>query len=927
MGLSPIMVGRTGPLGRLLALFGDPRRDERPAVALVSGEGGVGKTRLLQELIGAVPAGTVVLSGAAEPGSLGRPYELVTGLLPEAAARAASGDAPADVAAAVADRIGGSPAVVVFEDLHWADSESVAVFERLAASALPATLLVGTARTEELTRRLPAGEMLERLERRQFVSHVRLERLSRLEVGTFLASVYGKVPPSGTVAALHQRTGGNPFFLEELLNVAGEVDPAELEHQPLPWSLAELVSAQLDGLSAEERCVVEAAAVLGRRADFDLVVAVTGMSEPELIGHLRGLVRRGLLVEECDDEFSFRHALGRDAVEGQLLGRERRRLHESALTALRATCPTDYAGLARHAGGAGRYEEVVALGRVGVEHYLRRGSTYQALQLATDALGEAPDDAELLGGAARAAWLVGLYDEALVHAERWRRVARTPAERAAAIQAAARQYHELEREADLWRAFEELRALAAELEPGEERALVLAHLAQLLMLRQRSEEAVEWAERAIAAADAVGAAGVRAQALVERASAMASIPDRAAEGHGALEAAIAAAEAVEDWVLVARGLNNLQMWVPVEAPDGRELTERLRAAAERAGFDTMGQANHRLRQAEFEVAQGNQAEARRLVREVSDLAPSGVTEGKLRWCKALEALLALEAGEPGEARRILATAQRIPPDDRPWFGLLQLALAGRRGDRPGAEAAVAALHAVLDEHHAHPGNAEDVFVIVEAVHAVGLPTAAARDLVARWPVSAAFGDAWRPLLEGAVAAAEDRPDDVVALLGGPDGLAAASPDEAGGRAVLLSAVRQAALHGSLARSLAASGRRGPALAAARRGRELLERWPGWRRDELDALIRRLEGPAGAGASTGERGDGEVELTAREREVAALLAEGVTNAELARRLFISPKTAAVHVSNILMKLGMSTRAEVAAWAVRSGLADGPADRPA
>ena len=61
------------------------------------------------------------------------------------------------------------------------------------------------------------------------------------------------------------------------------------------------------------------------------------------------------------------------------------------------------------------------------------------------------------------------------------------------------------------------------------------------------------------------------------------------------------------------------------------------------------------------------------------------------------------------------------------------------------------------------------------------------------------------------------------------------------------------------------------------------------------------------------------LSPREREVAALLAEGLSNAELARRLYISPKTAAVHVSNILAKLGMSSRAEVAAWAVRTGLA--------
>ena len=87
------------------------------------------------------------------------------------------------------------------------------------------------------------------------------------------------------------------------------------------------------------------------------------------------------------------------------------------------------------------------------------------------------------------------------------------------------------------------------------------------------------------------------------------------------------------------------------------------------------------------------------------------------------------------------------------------------------------------------------------------------------------------------------------------------------------------------------------------------RWPGVRKDRAEALARRLQG-----AST--RADGE--LTAREREVAALLADGLTNGQLAERLFISPKTAAVHVSNILAKLGLSTRAEIAAWAVRHEL---------
>ncbi len=91
---------------------------------------------------------------------------------------------------------------------------------------------------------------------------------------------------------------------------------------------------------------------------------------------------------------------------------------------------------------------------------------------------------------------------------------------------------------------------------------------------------------------------------------------------------------------------------------------------------------------------------------------------------------------------------------------------------------------------------------------------------------------------------------------------------------------------------------------------LLARWGGWRVDELRAVQRRL----GVGGAV----EGPADLTPREREVAALLGEGLSNAALAERLFISPRTAAVHVSNILSKLGMSSRTEVAAWAVREGL---------
>jgi DNA-binding NarL/FixJ family response regulator len=113
--------------------------------------------------------------------------------------------------------------------------------------------------------------------------------------------------------------------------------------------------------------------------------------------------------------------------------------------------------------------------------------------------------------------------------------------------------------------------------------------------------------------------------------------------------------------------------------------------------------------------------------------------------------------------------------------------------------------------------------------------------------------------------------------------------------------------------LIALGRVDEARVHAREAAGHLARWDGWRSAELRAVERRL--------GLGDEPAGPASLTPREREVAALLAEGLSNAALAERLFISPRTAAVHVSNILAKLGMGSRTEVAAWAAAGGLSEG------
>src|SRR5688572_9292278 len=358
-GLSPVMVGRETDLGRLRALFG---ASATPTVALIAGEAGIGKTRLVQELVASAPPGTLVLAGQADPGTVGRPMELFLDALgktdvsgsPDCAAvvKDASLSAEERVRAAtdlVRSLAGGGPGLIVFEDLHWADAESLSAFELLAEPDRGPLVLVGTYRPDGLSRRHPAADLLPRLDRRHLVTHVQLSRLGPAEVNEFLAAVFEEEPPYRAVEALHSRTGGNPFFLEELVAGAGDMTTDDLASAPLPWTIAEAVRRQVDGLDPDVRAVVSAMSVLGRRVAFDLLAAVTKEDESALIDHLRTAVDAGIIVETDADVFSFHHDLAREAIEGGLLGRERRRLHEAALDAMRADGTHDHVALTHHA--------------------------------------------------------------------------------------------------------------------------------------------------------------------------------------------------------------------------------------------------------------------------------------------------------------------------------------------------------------------------------------------------------------------------------------------------------------------------------------------------------------------------------------------------------------------------------------------------
>ncbi len=894
------MIGRESELRRLAQLAAA----REPAVAIIAGEPGIGKTRLVHELLATVPAETVVLVGQAEPGSLSRPYEVLLDAIdgrPEVdeeqlAALADARRSPVERLhtglALLADLIGDAPAILVFEDLHWADSESAALFERLADQRGP-RLLIGTYRPDEVTHRQPLAGLLARLERRHAVHHVRLDRLTPTQTAAFLAAATGAPAPLRAATALHHRTGGNPFFLEELLRALPGYDVAALVEQPLPWSLADVLRRQVDDLDPVSHRIVEAATVLGHRIPFDLLADVTGAGEDELIAVLRDLVTRGVLVESGEDEFAFRHALVREAIGDQMLGRQRRRLHEAALDVLLRGGASDPAMVAHHARGAGRYADMIAAARRGTALYLSIGSAYQALQLAETGLDEVSDDTELLAGAARAAWLAGLLDDALRYGRRWRDLAGTATDRAESLYLLVRIAWE-SRETDEMRALtHHIETLIAQLPPGAAQARAMTAIAQSAYLRDDLDAALLWSDRALELADEFGLPAVRLAALVEKGSTLTERSQTAAAGREMLSDLVDEAEKAGEWVLAARALDMLLQGEPPASPaEHADTLERMRVDAERAGFESLAVATYFQGRARLAVRTGDLGAAIAALEEGREQGRSFLRRG--RWADYHGVFLAglcLEAGELGRVEQVIADLATVPNNPPTTIPGLAFHLACRRADLPRAEAALDELLAALAQQTWRSG--EQAHDLVSAALEVGLP-AHRLDEMAAALLDAEVWDAFRTLVDAQLAEAHGRHAEALA---GYLSIAEAP--------ILGPAIRGTVRVGA-ARCLLAGDRRAEAAAQADLAAPLLAEWRGWRVTQL-AQVRARLGMAPADAPPAVTGPAA--LTPREREVAVLISDGLTNTELARRLYISPRTAAVHVSNILRKLGVSSRTEV------------------
>ncbi|WP_344198239.1 helix-turn-helix transcriptional regulator [Aeromicrobium alkaliterrae] len=945
------LVGRRRELDQLLELSGVTGAGGHDVV-LLGGDAGIGKTRLLRELAQrARDAGHRVLAGhCLDLGDSALPYqpfaeafssldtaerqhvaERFPALVPVLPGLVAAGgpvveraELFASVVAALDSLATDEPLLLVVEDAHWADASTRHLVRYVLAQGFHGPVhLVVSYRADDLHRQHPLRQALAEWVRLPGVRRVELEPLTDDDVADLARARSAEDLTSDALGAVVRRAGGNAFYVEELLD-AGSGDRASA----LPETLSDLLLVRLERLDDQARRLVRAASVTDGREGFPALASAAGLTESELDVALGSAVDHKVLRRTGADDYGFRHALLGEALRQDLLPGERRRIHAAFLAALDEDAPATT--VARHALAAGERSTAFgatvraaeAAGRVA--GYDEAARHYEQALALVDAAPEGTDEIDLVIDAANALVTSGQLLRALDLLRD--HLVQLPTHldtdgRGRLLVAIGNTTYFANLDAESEAASAEAERVVPD-EPTVLRAEVAALRARNLTNKRHDDQALAWGERALALAEDVRS-----------------------------EAVISDAKATLTRLMVRSGQDPERATAAI-----RDLIDGSRASGHVLG-ELRGL--HQMAFVHFNAGQLDQAEAA-FVEGMRRAEETGWSWGPYGFDgRFFATLLAYLRGRWDEALVLGDAGPSAPVMFAAHLSAITLLVAAGRGDvdqvertlplrsmwRHDVAASVHSSTALVDLHGASgdlvaarrayealveletrawdeplfPGRVRIAAVLAGQYaaaatsvgrheqarlleHAAEL-AATVEEVVRDQPSFGPEGQTWR-----------HRAHAEIALLRWRCGVDAPTLDElrdhwvaAHAGFVSLDDPYEVARSGTrLASVMLAAGDAGGAAAlldAARRTAERLGAAP------LIAEIH-LHSPAPAA--------GESDLTPREREVLQQVALGLSNGEIGARLFISTKTVSVHVSNILAKLGASSRTEAAAIAHRDGL---------
>jgi DNA-binding CsgD family transcriptional regulator len=858
------LLEREDDVGALQEAAEAVRRNRRGRLLLLAGEAGIGKTSLVRTAFESHSG--PVLWGASDPletpRALGPLLDVANELGGEFAVQIDEGAGAGELFASLGARLKRKPAaIVVLEDLHWAD-EATLDFLRFAGRRIDElnALVVVTYRDEELDRTHPLLIAIGELPASAAIARRRLEPLTASAVEQLSAG------SELDAAALHARTDGNPFFVTEAL-AAGE---------EIPGTVRDAVLARFARLDPESRALLEAVAIIPSQAEISLLEAIAAAE----VGALDECLRSGML-QPVGAAVRFRHEIARAAVEETLPPQRAVNLHRDALRFLTGgAVGSDPARLAHHAEAAGDGDAVLEYAPVAAERAAAVGAHREAAAQLERALRyadglPAAEHAALLGRAAEECTFAGRLTDAIelgtTEVEVWRREG-DPDREGMALQGTIFALWTVGRVAEARAAGEQAVSAFKRGSGGADLARQYAGLALLTMAADDLEGTRRWASAALDLAREVGSESAEVRAL--SALGMAEF----AQGD---EAGL---EKLERGIEMAR--RGSLMW---------ELATALSFGAQRV-----------MRARRFELAN-------RYITELLQLSERVDLEG---WSPA-----------------VVATRAEVELATGRWDAAADSASAVLR--RGGLGPATTAASAVLGRLRARRGDPESWPILdhglelatpsdearrigplalarCEAAWLEGRDADALDETERAWALAMETGDPW---LRGDLADWRRRLgalDDFPAALPEPYALAREGRfGDAADAWLALGCPYEAALamadsdrEEDLREALRAFRELGAEATTARVLRELRERG-----------VRDVK--TGPRASTREHPAG---LTKREVEVLDLVAEGLSNADIASRLFLSERTVATHVSSILRKLDVRSRGQAAAKAAQLGLFD-------